>query len=668
MMRLAILFGLIWSCSLSALFAQFSPIGTAFQTSADCYTLTPNTGGQAGAIWNTTQIDLNLPFDISAEIFLGCNNGGADGMTFAIQGAGLTALGTPGGSQAYSGITPSVAVEFDTWANATDPAADHTALISSGSVQHTPPTNLAGPVPCLPSAANVEDCMPHDIRITWDPVTDSFKVYFDCFLRIAYQGDIVANQFNGNSMVWWGFTAATGGATNLQTVCISPTTLAGSLTELTICEGDTIELMGGPGVSHAWTPAATLSDPNIPNPLAFPLVNTTYLATIVDDCGFTRVDTFEITIDTTTLSVDLGPDFSICPGQTGLLDPMLPPGLDYLWQNGNTTPTLIAALPGLYWVEVSSTCAVARDSVEVSLETPPFAVFTADPSACAGEAVTYTFAGPTPPATATFNWDFDGGIVQGGSGAGPYQVFWPTPGTYTVSLIIDDNGCLSNVATQTITIHPIPTANFSLDPDACEGQNAQLVYTGSASPSASYLWDLDGGLPAVSGPGPHQVNWSTPGVKTVSLTVEEFGCISPAFTQTITINPTPSAAFALPGSVCEEDSIQIVYQGSSSAAASYAWTFGSGNQIVSGSGQGPYTVRWITPGTKTVCLQVQENGCTSNLLCQDIDVTARPDVDIDAQANQCFDGNSFSFTASGDPADSYFWNFGPSASPPTSTD
>lgn len=60
---------------------------------------------------------------------------GADGLTYTLQTAGPTALGVLGGSLGYGGITPSVAVEFDTWDNGSiDAGTNHLGINVHGDV------------------------------------------------------------------------------------------------------------------------------------------------------------------------------------------------------------------------------------------------------------------------------------------------------------------------------------------------------------------------------------------------------------------------------------------------------------------------------------------------------------------------------------------------------
>ena len=49
-----------------------------------------------------------------------------------------------------------------------------------------------------------------------------------------------------------------------------------------ICHGDTTQLMGGIGDMYLWSPATNLSDPTLPNPLAYPTETTTYTLTVTD--------------------------------------------------------------------------------------------------------------------------------------------------------------------------------------------------------------------------------------------------------------------------------------------------------------------------------------------------------------------------------------------------
>lgn len=183
-------------------------------------TLTPNAGGQFGAIWNKSRVDLSSDFCVVADVYLGNNNGGADGLAFVMQPNSVAAGGS-GGGLGYMGITPSFAVEYDTWPNGGDLYNDHVGLMKNGNVVSH---NLWG-VNAV-DVGDIEDGLWHKTKIYWDSVDNKVSVWLDKnadgdtddsgeTLFDAVPADLEAN-FSGE--VYWGFTAATGGATNLQQV------------------------------------------------------------------------------------------------------------------------------------------------------------------------------------------------------------------------------------------------------------------------------------------------------------------------------------------------------------------------------------------------------------------------------------------------------------------
>ena len=64
---------------------------------------------------------------------------------------------------------------------------------------------------------------------------------------------------------------------------------------------------------------------------------------------------------------------------------------------------------------------------------------------------TITFTG-TVTGTCTYNWNFGGGAGTPGTGAGPQIVNWAIPGLKTITLTVDNNGCTSNIYTDTVLV------------------------------------------------------------------------------------------------------------------------------------------------------------------------------------------------------------------------
>lgn len=226
-------------CGSARLHAQYVVNGSATQLSCNCYRLTQALNNQSGSVWNENMISLTDSFDFTFDVYLGSNDFGADGIAFVLQPIS-TSIGAAGGGLGYDGVSPSLAVEIDTYQNPSDPPFDHLAIMGNGIVQHNNPAgNLAGPVPALYANANIEDGVEHRLRVFWDPLTQVMQVYLDDSLRLEYQADIVQNLFSGDPLVYWGFTGSTGGLNNEQRFCLS--IIPGlAVTDQQICAGQSV--------------------------------------------------------------------------------------------------------------------------------------------------------------------------------------------------------------------------------------------------------------------------------------------------------------------------------------------------------------------------------------------------------------------------------------------
>jgi hypothetical protein len=107
---------------------QFTFNGSAEDLGNNEYRLTKNVQSQCGSVWFSNHLNLNADFSIEFDVFLGTNDGGADGIAFVLQQSpqGVHATST-GGGLGYKEISPSLAIEFDTWQNPNylDPPSDH---------------------------------------------------------------------------------------------------------------------------------------------------------------------------------------------------------------------------------------------------------------------------------------------------------------------------------------------------------------------------------------------------------------------------------------------------------------------------------------------------------------------------------------------------------------
>jgi gliding motility-associated-like protein len=234
---LFVIWGLVFLSPLTS-FAQYILNGNATKESCNCYQLTTDQMWQGGSVWQSTKIDLNDPFDFKFNVFLGYLDGeGADGIVFMLQQQSAN-LGSQGGGMGFEGVTPSVGISLDTWQNVenNDPVYDHISIQKNGIIKHG--NDLAGPIPASATSNNIEDGAWHVLQIKWDPATKTLSTYFDGVFRLSTQTDLIKDIFNNDPMVYWGFSAATGGKYNIQKFCtaLNPVYNTG-LTNDEVCHG-----------------------------------------------------------------------------------------------------------------------------------------------------------------------------------------------------------------------------------------------------------------------------------------------------------------------------------------------------------------------------------------------------------------------------------------------
>jgi gliding motility-associated-like protein len=245
--------------------------------------------------------------------------------------------------------------------------------------------------------------------------------------------------------------------------------------------------------------------------------------------------------------------------------------------------------------------------------------------------ITYT---GNAPANANYAWSFGGGTVISGSGQGPYTVMWTTAGNPQVSLTVSVGSCVSPATNLNIVVSAAPIASFTTTTTLCAGDQNAVNFTGTTGGSANWNWNFGSAtVISGSGQGPYQLQYNAAGNYNIDLIVSENGCSDTA-NIAVLVNPIPSSTFLLPPSVCMGDPVTISYTGSGTSSASCTWGW-SGGTVLSGTGQGPYSLVWNTAGNPVVSLTVSENNCTSPQTTQAIAVAPYPAADAGIDALVC---------------------------------
>jgi gliding motility-associated-like protein len=215
--------------------------GDAFHTSINqdysCIQMSAAQNSQLSCAWSPEPIDFSQPFTNTVTMYFGSDDEGADGICMVYQQSsdGLSACGVLGGQIGAGTIENSLIIEFDTWQNPefADPFQDHIAANVNGDM--TAP--IAGPI----IQPNLENGQEYEVAFTWNPTTTTFQIFMNGTLQMTGVYDLINDAFGGSNTAFGGYTASTGGASNLQYVCtgqnIYPGNKLDSITVL-LCEGD----------------------------------------------------------------------------------------------------------------------------------------------------------------------------------------------------------------------------------------------------------------------------------------------------------------------------------------------------------------------------------------------------------------------------------------------
>lgn len=486
--------------------------GSATQNSCNCYTLTPAVNTQSGSVWNANKINLNNPFDFIFNVFLGCQDGnGADGIVFILQPIS-TSVGASGGGMGFQGISPSIGVLLDTWQNTdmNDPSFDHFSIQANGVLNHG--SDLAGPVQALPGNPNIEDCQWHTLRIIWDPVTKTLRSTFDNLTSIQATVDLVANYFNNDPMVYWGFSAGTGGSNNLQQFCtaLDPNFNA-SVSSGATCFGTPITFTN---TSQSFAPIAnffwdfgdnTTSTSANPPPHNYPAPGSYNIKMAITGLDGCNSDTLRRTIIVGDYPVA---DFDIYDTCAGIAPRIIERStvtvgtinrwdwkLDGAPISVSQIPSLGTLTAGPHQLELTVTsvygCASTPVVKQFTVYPKPVIAGNAD-DGCVNEVISFT-GQQIDNATTIVQWNWQFGDNQTSSLQNPQHTY-NSPGNYDVKLeAISDIGCSSGIVTVPLFINRA-VAFAGNDTMIIRDQPFQLQATGGTQ----YSWSPAAGLSNVN--------------------------------------------------------------------------------------------------------------------------------------------------------------------------
>lgn len=376
--------------------------------------------------------------------------------------------------------------------------------------------------------------------------------------------------------------------------------------DTTICTGGTAILHASGGNTYAWSNGMNTQTISVS-----PTVNTSYIVTVTDVCS--DVDTVRVLVNPLPVVTAVTSADSLCPGEAAHLT--AGGATTYVWSSNPADPSLsgqttlvnplVTPVSSVLYTVVgtdANTC-VNTASVMVVVKPVPNANFIIDDyGLCVNETTNITYTGNAPP-NATFTWNFSGGDVINGSGIGPYEVAWNDPGQPVISLLVNRDGCLSPVNTDSVTVISRPTALFDVDvTEGCAPLEVHFnEYSLSVLPGSVYQWYFGNGEGTLIQNPVYIYNKS--GSFSVTLIVSnQYGCNDTLIKNAlIHVYPNPEAAFSFhPQRVSLLDPVVKFYDNSFGQIENWQWNFGDGS-----SGNLPNLIHtYADTGTYQVVLTV----------------------------------------------------------------
>lgn len=214
-----------------------------------------------------------------------------------------------------------------------------------------------------------------------------------------------------------------------------------------------------------------------------------YAVKVIDNQGYSIVsDTVTIEVDDFSTQARLGADTTLCKGNRIGLVSRASDATEFLWNTGDTTPVLIIENAGTYSLTAKNERGCnASDEVVVAIKgTAPVAAYVSQ-NVCEGDVTELLSNSTTSNNTAITKtqWIVEQDTIDGAVQTHTFSSY----GSFPIQLLVTNEETCVQVLDDTITIHPLPVAQFA--PKISCQYTANEIASTSTIPSgkiASYEW------------------------------------------------------------------------------------------------------------------------------------------------------------------------------------
>lgn len=263
-------------------------------------------------------------------------------------------------------------------------------------------------------------------------------------------------------------------------------------------------------------------------------------------------------------------------------------------------------------------------SALINAEALPKSDFTISPAVVCEKDGKVTVTYPSGPAGLTFDWNWAGGTVLSGSGAGPYVVLWKTAGVKKIQLkVTNASNCFSS-SSKDVTVNTKPNADFTSVPSA--GCNPLVVNfkNNSGATATNSHWNFgDGSSSTEKSPthifaiGNYDVTLMVSTTEGCNDTLKKSGLIS--------VSSQPVASFttdAPKGIETDLSKAEFNFTNQSTGANHYQWIFGDGE---SSADENPVH-KYSKVGKYEILLVAFNNDCSDTFRFSPVDIVSFDDV------------------------------------------
>lgn len=364
--------------------------------------------------------------------------------------------------------------------------------------------------------------------------------------------------------------------------------------DTTICNGNQVTLNATGASIYSWTPVFGLSDPNISNPIASPIITTQYVVTGSNSNGCTGSDTVLIIVNPLPI-VQTNSDTIICQNEQVQLSATGATVYSWSPSSGLSNPNIInpvaspSATTQYVVTGTASNGCSAKDTVVITVNPIPVITISNDTIICRNSSVQLSAAGGI-----IYSWA-PSSTLNNTSISNPIAT--PTSNTIYYVIVTDINNCSS---TDSVSISLLNAAQFSASSalSVCTNGSVQL----NASGGDSYSWSPSSTLndPSIANPIATPLSSTT-----YSVTISESTCNESA---TLTI---PVIVLPLPDiDITKSNDIDCIYDFAilnAIGAMTYSWSPSgtlNNSAIANPIARPIQTTQYVVKGT-------DNNGCSN---------------------------------------------------------